>query len=185
MRSWLSECCAFFWCHTKSSRRHTNDSVVANQGSAVAVKTSSSNPVIRANDVIDFVVPSVAQRSRSIQHQHQQQLQLADNHFYYQLEMSTLNNVRMNRSSSFLNAADLNLKLYSPGQETNDDIHTGKSKIGVSFQYDPQRRELLVKILGALSLPGRTKRIPPNPYVKVNLMLFILSYISELTSNMI
>ena len=73
----------------------------------------------------------------------------------------------VSRTSSGWNASDFNLHLYSPGQETNSDIHTGKAKIGVSLQYDSQRQELLVKVLGALNLPGRSKRIPPDPYVKV------------------
>ena len=173
MASWFGECCVFFWCHKKSQRRNeSNESVVVEQDSAVAVKKGYSNPIVRANDVINFVVPSVEQRARFIEHQQHQQ-QHANDQRYEEWEMFSPNNVQLSRSSSTLNTADFNLKLYSPGQETNDEIHTEKSKIGFSFQYDHQKQELLIKVLGALRLPSRIKRSPPNPYVKVNPILFV------------
>jgi len=170
MASWFGECCVFFRCHKKSQRRNeSNESVVVEQDSAVAVKKGYSNPIVRANDVINFVVPSVEQRARFIEHQQHQQ-QHANDQRYEEWEMFSPNNVQLSRSSSTLNTADFNLKLYSPGQETNDEIHTEKSKIGFSFQYDHQKQELLIKVLGALSLPSRIKRSPPNPYVKVTIL---------------
>lgn len=75
-----------------------------------------------------------------------------------------------NRSSSCpsFNVNELNLHLYSPGQETNEDVPTNRPKIGVSLQYDPSKQQLILKVLGALNLPCRATQIPPNPYVKVS-----------------
>lgn len=74
----------------------------------------------------------------------------------------------------------MNLKLYSPGHETNENEHSKKAKIGVSFQYFPSRQLLIVKILGALNLPGRNEKTAPDPYVKVFSLfpLFIINLIS-------
>lgn len=70
-------------------------------------------------------------------------------------------------SNSSLDPSDLNLKLYSPGQETNENVHIDRAKIGVSLKYDPSCQQLTLKILGALNLPLKNKTILPNPYVKV------------------
>ncbi len=43
-----------------------------------------------------------------------------------------------------------------------------RAKIGVSLQYDPSLQQLVLKILGALNLPARSKNTPPDPYVKVS-----------------
>ena len=75
-----------------------------------------------------------------------------------------------NRSSSCpsLKLDEFDLHLYSPGQETNEDAHINRAKIGVSLQYDPSRQQLILKVLGALNLPCRPTQIPPDPYVKVS-----------------
>lgn len=70
-------------------------------------------------------------------------------------------------SNSSLDPSDLNLKLYSPGHETNENVNINRAKIGVSLQYDQSRQQLTLKILGALNLTSNNKNILPNPYVKV------------------
>lgn len=75
-------------------------------------------------------------------------------------------------SNGSLDPSNLNLKLYSPGQETNENVHIDRAKIGVSLKYDPPCQQLTLKILGALNLPSRNKNMLPNPYVKVNLILW-------------
>lgn len=76
------------------------------------------------------------------------------------------------RGNNNLDPSNLNLKLYSPGQETNENVNICRAKIGFSIQKDSSRQLLILKILGALNLPARSKNIPPDPYVKVLSTLF-------------
>ena len=73
---------------------------------------------------------------------------------------------------SIMNPSNLNLKLYTPGQETNENINNCRAKIGFSIQMDSSRQLLILKILGALNLPARSKNIAPDPYVKVLYAVF-------------
>lgn len=72
-------------------------------------------------------------------------------------------------NNNWLAPSNFNIKLYSPGHETNENVHISRAKIGVSLQYSPSLQQLVLKILGALNLPSRSKSlIPPDPYVKVS-----------------
>lgn len=80
----------------------------------------------------------------------------------------TLGTVGYSRgNNNALDPSNLNLKLYSPGQETNENVNICRAKIGFSIQKDSSRKLLILKILGALNLPARSKNVPPDPYVKV------------------
>ncbi len=89
--------------------------------------------------------------------------------------LGTIGYSRVN--NNLLDPSNLNLKLYSPGQETNENVNICRAKIGFSIQKDSARQLLILKILGALNLPARSKDIPPDPYVKVFSALFKISSI--------
>ena len=125
MISCLGECSAFFWCRKKWFKRsEKNISTEVEQSLAAENKLNSHNPIIRARDPISFVVPSTTHRSYLSEQQPQQQkLHHTDDKVYNELEMSSLNNVRMKRHPNILSTTDFNLELYSPGQDINNEIH--------------------------------------------------------------
>lgn len=82
-------------------------------------------------------------------------------------------------NNNSLDPSNLNLKLYSPGQETNENINICRAKIGFSIQMDSSRQLLILKILGALNLPARSKNISPDPYVKVPSQFFKFNFMCK------
>jgi len=80
---------------------------------------------------------------------------------------------RRSPSLPCLTVNELNLQLYTPGQETNEEAHLSRPKIGVSLQYDPSRQQLILKVLGALNLRCKVKQTPPDPFVKVFILIVV------------
>ena len=136
-----SLCCPFSWLRRRRAAPQ-------NVPSAHFLRVPST-PAIRGEDVITFVLPSARNAGPALP-------ALSNSERY------SNRNIR-----APLALTDLDVRLYSHGQEVNEDVNLAKAKIGVSLQYDPYKGQLHVKVLGALNLPSRSKKVLPDPCVKV------------------
>nr|CAH0103864.1 unnamed protein product [Daphnia galeata] len=155
-------CCLFCWWKRNkfNNRKKMKNNFIVKQRSS---RTNLNTPVIRSEDIISFVLP--AQKNHALGEPHQSNALTESNPLKATPILGSVGNYRGNHNS--LNPSNLNLKHYSPGQETNENINNCRAKIGFSIQMDSSRRLLILKILGALNLPARSKNIAPDPYVKI------------------
>ncbi|EFX67801.1 synaptotagmin 56 [Daphnia pulex] len=161
-----SMCCLFFWLQRKkaNNRKMLNKSnfIVKQKSTGIHSKT----PVIRSEDIISFVLPAVRKQKNSLMAVARQSKDVVETNTF-KTAPPTPGTVGYCRGNNNLDPSNLNLKLYSPGQETNENVNICRAKIGFSIQKDSSRQLLILKILGALNLPARSKNIPPDPYVKI------------------
>lgn len=187
-------CCLFFWWQKKNFNHHkkTKNNLVVKQRSS---RYTSKIPVIRSEDIISFVLPAVCKVLSNgdrififpFTKIFDFLFQLKNPVIVYPLsncpnKAQTLNKVvtrgfpetittvdtfGSHRNNNLLHPANFNLKLYSRGLETNENVDISQAKIGFSLQFNSSRQLLTLKILGALNLPARSKNIAPDPYVKV------------------
>nr|CAH0112625.1 unnamed protein product [Daphnia galeata] len=127
-------------------------------------RTNLNTPVIRSETSSLLFYPRF-QKNHALGEPHPSNALTESNPLKATPILGSVGNYRGNHNS--LNPSNLNLKHYSPGQETNENINTVEQRLVSQYKWIRHVGLLILKILGASYLPARSKNIAPDPYVKI------------------